>query len=220
LTDKNRIGTQTKKDWTTHMNLRPLLAVFVSLGLMTGLAYPLTVTAVGQTFFPGQANGSFIEEGDQTVGCALVGQAFTSDKYFWGRPSATGSVPYDATGSCGSNLSVTSPVLAQQVAGRVAMYRAGQKRYGLDEKRLVPVDLVTASGSGLDGDISLAGADYQLKRVAAARGISLDRVSLLVNQHTRGRGFEVLGEPTVNVLMLNLALDKVAVVGPPGGGGK
>ncbi len=193
------------------MNLRPVFAVFVSLALITGLAYPLTVTAVGQTFFPAQANGSFIEDGDQTVGCRLVGQSFVSDRYFWGRPSATGSTPYDASASAGSNLSVTNPALIQQVNDRVAMYHTAQKRYGLDASRPVPVDLVTASGSGLDPDISLAGAEYQLERVAAARGVNLDRLRLLVNQNTRRRGFDVLGEPTVNVLLLNLALNKVPV---------
>lgn len=193
--------------------VRPLIVVFVALALMTGLVYPLSVTAVGQTFFPGQANGSFLEEKDETVGCRLIGQPFSSDKYFWGRPSMTAGVPYAAEASSGSNMAVTHPDLERLVAERVAMYHAGQKRYGIVDERPVPVDLVTASGSGLDPEISVGGAEYQVERVAAARGIDRYRLKLLVTQNTRRRGFDVLGEATVNVLQLNLAVDKLAATG-------
>jgi K+-transporting ATPase KdpC subunit len=193
--------------------VRPLIVVFVALALLTGLAYPLSVTAVGQTFFPNQSNGSFLEEGDQTVGSRLIGQPFTSDKYFWGRPSATAGVPYEAGASSGSNMGVTHPDLVRLVEERVAMYHAAEKRHGIADERPVPVDLVTASGSGLDPEISVGGAEYQVERVAAARGIDRYRLKLLVAQNTRRRGFDILGEATVNVLQLNLALDKLGAAG-------
>lgn len=193
--------------------VRPLIVVFVTLALITGLAYPLSVTAVAQTFFPNQANGSFVEEGDQTVGCRLVGQPFAGDKYFWGRPSATGDIPYNAAASGGSNMGVTHPDLVRLVEERVALFEAARKRHGMTDARPVPVDLVTASGSGLDPDISVAGAEYQLERVAAARGIDRYRLKFLVTQSTHRRGFDILGEATVNVLQLNLALDRLGTGG-------
>ena len=184
--------------------LRPAVVTLILLTILTGLIYPAVVTVVAQAALPRQANGSLIEADGKTVGSALVGQAFTSPKYFWGRPSATSPTPYNAAASGGSNLGPLHPDLAKNARGRVEALR----RAGLAESVLVPVDLATASGSGLDPHISPAAAEVQVARVAAARGIAADRVREVVRRQTEPRQFGILGEPRVNVLLLNLALDR------------
>jgi potassium-transporting ATPase KdpC subunit len=182
---------------------RPLLVVFGVLVAVTGLAYPAVMTVFGQAVFPAQANGSLIEQNGKVVGSALIGQQFDAPQYFWGRLSATTPMPYNATGSGGSNLGPLNPSLSDQVKGRLDALKAA----GTDLSKPVPVDLVTASASGLDPEISPAAADYQIERVAQARKLSADAVRQIVAAHTSGRQFGVLGEPRVNVLKLNLALD-------------
>src|SRR5215471_2077693 len=183
--------------------LRPALVILVALTLVTGVAYPLLVTGVAQAVFPYQAQGSLIVKDGKIVGSALIGQPFDDPKYFWGRPSATTPFPYNAASSSGSNLSPTNPDLVKAVQGRVDALRAADP----GNTAPVPVDLVTASGSGLDPDVSPAAALYQVPRVARERKVDPERVRELVAQHTKGRTFGVLGEPRVNVLALNLALD-------------
>ncbi|MBU9662538.1 potassium-transporting ATPase subunit KdpC [Burkholderia multivorans] len=183
--------------------IRPLVVIFVVLTAVTGLAYPAVLTAFGQAVFPWQANGSLIERNGQVVGSALIGQSFDAPKYFWGRLSATSPMPYNATGSGGSNLGPLNPLLAEQVKARIAALRDA----GTDLSKPVPVDLVTASASGLDPEITPAAAAYQIERVANARRLSRETVAQLVAANTTGRQFGVLGEPRVNVLKLNLALD-------------
>ncbi|EXJ02341.1 potassium-transporting ATPase subunit KdpC [Burkholderia pseudomallei] len=182
---------------------RPLIVVFVVLVAVTGLAYPAVMTVFGQAVFPAQANGSLIEKGGRVVGSALIGQQFDAPQYFWGRLSATSPMPYNAAGSGGSNLGPLNPALKDQVKSRLDALKAG----GTDLSQPVPVDLVTASASGLDPEISPAAADYQVARVARARKMADADVRRLVADHTSGRQFGVLGEPRVNVLKLNLALD-------------
>ena len=186
-------------------HIRPALTMLAILTLLTGLVYPLAVTGLAQWFFPHQANGSLIVRDGTVVGSALIGQYFYEPKYFWGRPSATSPFPYNATASAGSNLGPTNPVLIETVEARVAVLRAADP--GNDKP--VPVDLVTSSASGLDPHISPAAALYQLKRVARARGLDEKTLKELVAQHTEGRQFGFLGEPRVNVLILNIALDAV-----------
>ncbi|HDR9290168.1 TPA: potassium-transporting ATPase subunit KdpC, partial [Burkholderia multivorans] len=183
--------------------IRPLVVIFVVLTAVTGLAYPAVLTAFGQAVFPWQANGSLIERNGQIVGSALIGQSFDAPKYFWGRLSATSPMPYNATGSGGSNFGPLNPSLAEQVKARIAALRDA----GTDLSKPVPVDLVTASASGLDPEITPAAAAYQVERVAKARKLAPDAVAQLVAANTTGRQFGVLGEPRVNVLKLNLALD-------------
>ncbi|MBU9335508.1 potassium-transporting ATPase subunit KdpC [Burkholderia multivorans] len=183
--------------------IRPLVVIFVVLTAVTGLAYPAVLTAFGQAVFPWQANGSPIERNGQIVGSALIGQSFDAPKYFWGRLSATSPMPYNASGSGGSNLGPLNPSLADQVKARIAALRDA----GTDLSKPVPVDLVTASASGLDPEITPAAAAYQVERVAKARKLAPDAVAQLVAANTTGRQFGVLGEPRVNVLKLNLALD-------------
>lgn len=182
---------------------RPALALLVGLTILTGGVYPLMVTGIAQILFPVAANGSLIVRDGKAVGSALVGQSFESPKYFWGRPSATSPGPYNAAGSSGSNLGPTNPALVEAVRARVERLRAADP----GNRQLVPVDLVTASGSGLDPHISPAAADCQVPRVARARGLEEHQVRALVAAHTQGRTFGVLGEPRVNVLRLNLDLD-------------
>lgn len=181
-------------------------AAIVSLALftlVTGIAYPAIVTVIAQAAFPHQANGSLILKDGKLVGSALTGQPFDDPKYFWGRPSATAPFPYNAGSSTGSNLSPTNPDLVKAVQARVDALRAADP----DNTAPVPVDLVTASGSGLDPHITPAAALYQVPRVARARRMDPRAVRRLVEAHTEGRWLGLLGEPRVNVLELNLALD-------------
>lgn len=184
-------------------HFRSALVLLVVMTALTGLAYPLGVTAVARLAFPEEAAGSLIERDGQVIGSALIGQEFTGPGYFHGRPSAAGT-GYDAANSGGSNLAPSSAKLAETVAARVAALKAENP----DETGPVPADLVTASASGLDPDISPAGAAWQVRRVAAARGVSVADVHSLVTHHTQGRELGLLGEPRVNVLKLNLALDE------------
>ena len=183
--------------------LRPALISFLLLTLLTGVVYPLVVTGIGQALFADEANGSLIQSGDKAVGSRLIGQSFTSPKYFFGRPSATAPQPYNGAASSGSNQGPTNPALATAVTDRVAALRALDR----DNKASVPVDLVTASGSGLDPHISPAAAEYQVARVARERSRPEAEIRELVKQATEGRTLGILGEPRVNVLQLNLALD-------------
>jgi potassium-transporting ATPase KdpC subunit len=186
---------------TAH--LRPALMTLLLLTLITGVGYPFLVTGIAQTVFPAQANGSLIVKDGKVVGSALIGQPFDDPKYFWGRPSGTSPFPNNAAASSGSNLSPTNPTLISAVQGRVDALRAADPT----NKAAVPVDLVTASGSGLDPHISPAAAVYQVSRVARERKLSPEAVRGLVDRHTEGRFLGLLGEPRVNVLALNLALD-------------
>jgi K+-transporting ATPase ATPase C chain len=182
--------------------IRPVLVLSVALTLLTGLAYPLVVTGAAQALFPVQAAGSLIEVNGKPVGSVLIGQNFSDPRYFWGRPSATGPVPYNASASSGSNLGPLNPALVEAVKGRVEALRAADP----GNTTPVPVDLVTASASGLDPHISPAGAIYQAARVARVRGLPLEKVQALVEQHTEQPLWGLLGEPRVNVLRLNLAV--------------
>jgi K+-transporting ATPase ATPase C chain len=181
--------------------LRPAVLLLLAMTLVTGVAYPAIVTAVAQVAFPSQANGSMIVVNGQTVGSSLIGQAFSDPKYFWGRLSAAGKDGYDASGSAGSNLGPTSQALIDRITADVDRLRAA------NGDGPVPVDLVTTSASGLDPDISPAAAEYQVARVAAARGMSETDVRAAVTRHTEGQLLGFLGEPRVNVLLLNLDLD-------------
>jgi len=185
-------------------HLRPAAVSLVAFTLVTGAAYPLLVTGVGQLLFPRQANGSLIEAGGTKVGSELVGQAFSDPKYFWGRPSATSPYPYNAAASSGSNQGPLNPALTEAVTARIKALKDADP----DKTAAVPIDLVTASGSGLDPHVSPAAAEYQVSRVAKARGLPPERVRALVAQHTAGRQLGILGEPRVNVLLLNRALDE------------
>ena len=182
--------------------IRPALVLLGAFTLLTGVAYPVTVTGAALVLFPRQASGSLIRDGERIRGSTLIGQPFSGSGYFWSRPSATGPA-YNAAASSGSNVGPTNPVLAQAVQDRIAALRAADPA----NMAAVPVDLVTASGSGLDPHISPAAAAYQVARVARARGLQEERVRELVAAHTEGRTFGLLGEPRVNVLELNLALD-------------
>lgn len=190
---------------------RPLIVIFVVLAAVTGLVYPAVMTAFGQAVFHRQVNGSLIEVNGKVVGSKLIGQQFDAPQYFWGRLSATSPMPYNAANSGGSNLGPTNPALADEVKGRIAALKAA----GADASQPgsqpgsqpIPVDLVTSSASGLDPEISPAAAAYQVARVAKARNLSVHDVQALVDRYTKGRQFGVLGEPRVNVLELNLALD-------------
>jgi K+-transporting ATPase ATPase C chain len=183
--------------------LRPALVLLVALQVLTGLVYPLVVTGVAQAVWPAKANGSIIVAGGRPVGSALIGQPFSAPGYFWGRPSATSPVPCDASGSGASNLGPTNPALLDRVGERAAALRAADP----GARGAIPVDLVTASASGLDPDISVAAALYQVPRVAAARRLPAGAVRGLVTARASGRTLGLLGEPRVNVLELNLALD-------------
>jgi potassium-transporting ATPase KdpC subunit len=182
--------------------LRAAVMVLLLLTVVTGIAYPLLVTAIAQVVFNHQANGSLIERDGNVVGSELIGQMLNDPKYFWSRPSAT-TPAYNGAASTGSNYGPTNPAQLKAVEDRVAAIRAAHP----DRTDPVPVDLVTASGSGLDPHISPAAAAYQISRVAKARGLSEETIRQLVASHTEGRALGVLGEPRVNVLMLNLALD-------------
>jgi K+-transporting ATPase ATPase C chain len=185
--------------------LRPALLMVAVFTVLTGVAYPLVVTAISQVGFRDEANGSLIERDGEVVGSELIGQNFTSPQYFHPRPSAAGD-GYDGAASSGSNLGPRNPDLLAAVEDRAVAYRAEN---GLAADSPVPVDAVTASGSGLDPHISIANARIQAERVAAARDVDVDDVNALVDHHTTGRAFGVLGEPGVNVLLVNLALDEI-----------
>ena len=180
--------------------LRPALTLFLLLTLLTGVFYPLTVTAIAQAIFPAQANGSFITVDGRTLGSELIAQPFDAPRYFWSRPSAAG---YDASASSGSNLGTNNPALLEAVQARIAALQAADPKNNTP----IPADLVTASASGLDPHISVEAALYQVARVAQARGLDEAAVKALVAQSTEGRQFGFLGQPRVNVLKLNLALD-------------
>jgi len=184
-------------------SLRPALVLFLLLTVLTGFLYPLVVTGLAQLLFPARAAGSLVTRDGHAVGSRLIGQSFSDPKYFWSRPSATTPQPYNGTASTGSNLGPLNPALRDAIKPRVAALRAADPRNSAP----VPIDLVTASASGLDPEISLAAANYQAARVARARGLAPERVQALIAQHAEGTLLGVLGEPRVNVLELNLALD-------------
>lgn len=183
--------------------LRPALTLLILLTLLTGGLYPLLTTQLAQWLFPAQANGSLLQEGAAARGSALIGQAFSRNDYFWGRPSATAASPYNGGASSGSNLAASNPALDQAVGERVALLRAANPQ----ASRTVPVDLVTASGSGLDPHISPAAAQWQAPRVAAARRLPLETVQRLIEENSDRPLLKFLGEPGVNVVKLNMALD-------------
>jgi K+-transporting ATPase ATPase C chain len=187
--------------------LRPALTVFAALSLVTGLAYPFLTTGIATALFPQQAAGSLIEQDGKVVGSEWIGQPFSSPQYFWGRPSATAPMPYNAAASGGSNLGPRNPALADAIQARIAALKAADPGNAAP----VPVDLLTASGSGLDPHISPAGAAYQAGRVARARNLPRAEVDALIRAHTATPWLRVLGDPAVNVLTLNLALDKLRV---------
>jgi K+-transporting ATPase ATPase C chain len=187
-------------------HLRPCLVFFVLLTLLTGVVYPALITGIAQVVFHDQANGSVILQDGRAVGSALIGQSFDDPRYFWGRPSATGPTAYNAAASSGSNLGPTNPALLDAIKSRVEAIRVAHP----DQTKPVPADLATASGSGLDPHISPAAAEYQAARVARNRELSEDRVRELIAQNTEGRSLGVLGEPRVNVLQLNLALNSAS----------
>ena len=186
-----------------NLQLRPALTLFAVFSLITGLAYPLAVTGISQLAFPEAANGSLILRDGQAVGSDLIGQSFADPTHFWSRPSATSPMPYNAANSAGSNQGPSNPALADAVKGRIEALRAADP----GNAKPVPVDLVTASASGLDPHISRAAADHQVARVARVRGMPVERVRALVVQHTEQPLLGFIGEPRVNVLRLNLALD-------------
>ncbi|MBU3642018.1 potassium-transporting ATPase subunit KdpC [Polynucleobacter sp. Fuers-14] len=183
--------------------MRSCLGLFVLLTVITGVIYPVFVTGLAKTLFPSKAVGSIVYQGDQAIGSELIGQNFTDVKYFWGRPSATGPQPYNATASSGSNQGPLNPALADAVKGRIEALQSADPGNTLP----IPMDLVTASASGLDPEISPQAAQYQASRVAKVRKMSIDHVNQLIAANTQDRQWGIFGEPRVNVLKLNLALD-------------
>ena len=196
-------NTSVEIEQPTDGVLRPALVLFVVLSVITGLVYPFLVTGAAQSFFPHMANGQLIEKNGQVVGSELMGQSFTEPKYFWARPSATGPMTHNASASGGSNLGPTNPALLDAVKARAENLRAADP----SNKAPIPVDLVTASASGLDPDISLAAAIYQVPRIAKARDLKPTDIQALVMKHTRNAWLGFIGEARVNVLLLNLDLD-------------
>lgn len=187
--------------------IRPSLVLLGLFTFITGVIYPIAVTAGAQGIFPAAANGSLIEANGRILGSSLIGQPFNDPKYFWGRPSATAPTPYNGAASTGSNLGPLNPALRDAVKARIEALRAADPE---SAALAVPIDLVTTSGSGLDPHISPAAARYQVRRVARARGLAQERVQKLVQEHVEERTLGLLGEPRVNVLELNLALDELA----------
>jgi K+-transporting ATPase ATPase C chain len=185
--------------------LKPAIVSFLILTVITGFMYPMVITAAAQLIFPHQANGSLITNKGQAVGSELIGQSFDDPKYFWGRLSSTSPNPYNAAASNASNLGPSNPALVDEVQARILSLKAADP----GNTQPIPVDLVTSSGSGLDPDISVAAALYQVRRVAQARGLSESQVRALVQDHTQNRQLFILGEARVNVLELNLALDQL-----------
>ena len=185
--------------------IRPVIVSLFVFTVITGIIYPLAVTGIAQLLFPAQANGSIMLQNGKPVGSALIGQPFDDPKYFWGRLSATAPFPYNAAASSGSNLAQGNPALLDNAKGRIAALKGADP----EAPASVPADLATASGSGLDPHISPAAAAYQVKRVAENRGIDDAKVNALVTAYTEPRQFGILGEPVVNVLKLNLALDEL-----------
>jgi K+-transporting ATPase ATPase C chain len=185
--------------------IRPVIVSLFVFTVLTGIVYPLGVTGIAQLIFPTQANGSIMVKNGKPLGSALIGQPIDDPKYFWGRLSATAPFPYNAAASSGSNLAQSNPAVVEQAKGRISALREA----GPVDLSVVPLDLATASGSGLDPHISPAAAEYQVKRVAKARSLEETQVRTLVAHHTEGRQFGILGEPRVNVPTLNLALDEI-----------
>ncbi len=185
--------------------IRPVIVSLFVFTILTGVLYPLAVTGIAQLIFPDQANGSLLMKDGKPVGSSLIGQPFDDPKYFWGRLSATSPFPYNSVSSSGSNLAETNPDLVKNVQGRIDALKATDPEAG----KQVPVDLATASGSGLDPHISPAAAEFQIKRVAKARALDEAKVRAIVAQYSEGRQLGILGDPTVNVLKLNLALDEL-----------
>jgi K+-transporting ATPase ATPase C chain len=186
--------------------IRPALVIFALLTILTGVLYPLLITGAAQVLFPWQANGSIVTAADsRSIGSALIGQSFSTPEYFWGRLSVTAERPYNAAASGGSNYSVLNEALQEQVEARINALHAADPGNALP----IPVDLVTASASGLDPHISLAAAYYQVSRIARERSLSEEQVWILVQEHTETRFLNMFGEPRVNVLLLNLALDSL-----------
>jgi potassium-transporting ATPase KdpC subunit len=203
----HRMKTHSDSPPTFRRQAYSALALYLLLTILTGLAFPLLITALGAGLFPSKANGSLIILNGRAVGSELIGQSFTAARYFWSRPSATGNIPYDAAASAGSNLGPLHPSVPAAAELRIhALHDADAASVGP-----VPVDLVTASGSGLDPHISVAAAEYQIHRVAASRGLTDERVRSLVDASTEERTFGLLGERRVNVLKLNLALDALSL---------
>lgn len=198
------ISSNSVSSSSISSSLRPALTLFAGLTLIVGVIYPYAMTGVGKVAFNGQAEGSLIERDGKTVGSSLIGQSFSSPGYFWGRPSATGPMPNNALASSGSNFGPTNPAQTDAVKGRIDALKAADP--GNTAK--IPVDLVTASASGLDPDISLAAAYYQSARIARERKMELKQVNALIEQFGKQPVFGVLGEARVNVLELNMALDK------------
>jgi K+-transporting ATPase ATPase C chain len=184
---------------------RPALVLFLLLTVITGVVYPLVITGIAQVVFPGQAAGSLVVKNGKPIGSSLIGQSFSDPKNFWSRPSATSPQPYNAVGSSGSNQGPLNPALTDAVKARVEALQAADP----GNKAPIPVDLVTASASGLDPDISVAAANYQVARVARARGLKVEAVQAIIDAHAHNRLMGWLGEPRINVLELNLALEAV-----------
>jgi K+-transporting ATPase ATPase C chain len=186
--------------------IRPALSLFVALTFATGIVYPLAVTGVAKAVFPAQAAGSLIVQDGKTVGSTLIGQSFSDPKYFWGRPSATSPMADNAAGSAGSNLGPLNPALTDAIKGRVDALRAADP----GNTAPVPVDLVTTSASGIDPEISVAAAQYQAARIARVRHVAPEVIQGVIARHTQGRIFGLLGEARVNVLQMNLELQRVS----------
>ncbi len=183
-------------------HIKPAFLLFVVMALLTGIIYPMAVTKLAQLLFPWQANGSFIEHGGRKLGSVLIGQAFSDPKYFWGRPSATSRFPYNATASSGSNSGLSNPDYLALVKNRITHFTQNPS-----STTLIPIDLITASGSGLDPDISPEAAYFQVARIASARGLSEAALNLMIEQAIKLEASDILGNPRVNVMQLNLILD-------------